>query len=687
VNTLLLSMLLFVADDSVVMNHGLALDRIARGGRAPVLQDPIAERFAAGTWSTPSVGDEVTLAERTVAWRSIEAGEKGTFQDGRRLAGATLVTAVDLEEGGTWILRARGHSWVRVNGEIRGGDPYSNGLLEVPVRLRAGANEFVFRVSRGKLSARLERPSASAWVVRADPTWPDLLVGTGERAVGGVVIGNATGDWRDGLSVSVAIAGGPEVESAVPTLPPHGVRKVVAELALPVVDEEGKLPLVVSLRDETGVLVHVEEFQVQARAPEKAHRRTFISEIDGSAQEYAVTPAVGAPESPALILSLHGAGVNARGQARSYGPKDWAVVVAPTNRRPFGFDWEDWGRLDALEVLDLAERTYGTDPQRTYLTGHSMGGHGTWNLGAHAADRFAAIAPSAGWRDFWSYGGAPDWEDPDPVQEILQRAANGSRTLLLEKNYSLLGVYVLHGDADDNVPVSQARFMRERLAAFHPNFAYYEKAGAGHWWGNKCVDWPPLMEFLRANERPTPAQATSFSFTTVNPGIASRGRWVEIVTQARSMHPSTVQAQLDRKGREIALATENVTRLSIDPVGLFDGDEPFSISIDGVKTDFAGSNDLGRRGGAGRVEGPASRRALQGRVSTSHGLRGRDGRQLRGERVGARQGEVRRGDVPVSRQWLRADRVGPGVRRPRGAGPERDPLRQRRHQRGVVVGS
>ena len=24
-----------------------------------------------------------------------------------------------------------------------------------------------------------------------------------------------------------------------------------------------------------------------------------------------------------------------------------AEVVAPTNRRPFGFDWQDWGRLDA----------------------------------------------------------------------------------------------------------------------------------------------------------------------------------------------------------------------------------------------------------------------------------------------------------------------------------------------------
>jgi S-formylglutathione hydrolase FrmB len=30
------------------------------------------------------------------------------------------------------------------------------------------------------------------------------------------------------------------------------------------------------------------------------------------------------------------------------------------------------------------------------LTGHSMGGHGTWHLGVHDAGRFAVIGPSAG---------------------------------------------------------------------------------------------------------------------------------------------------------------------------------------------------------------------------------------------------------------------------------------------------
>ena len=44
--------------------------------------------------------------------------------------------------------------------------------------------------------------------------------------------------------------------------------------------------------------------------------------------------------------------------------------------------------------------------RRTYLTGHSMGGHGTWHLGVTFPDRFAAIAPGRGWISMWSYAGA-----------------------------------------------------------------------------------------------------------------------------------------------------------------------------------------------------------------------------------------------------------------------------------------
>ena len=97
-------------------------------------------------------------------------------------------------------------------------------------------------------------------------------------------------------------------------------------------------------------------------------------------QYYSVNPSTTQGDNQALFLSVHGASVEARNQARAYVPKDWGHIIAPTNRRPFGFNWEEWGRIDAMEVLAEAEKVFKTDPAHTYLTGHSMGGHGTWFL-------------------------------------------------------------------------------------------------------------------------------------------------------------------------------------------------------------------------------------------------------------------------------------------------------------------
>jgi hypothetical protein len=315
------------------------------------------------------------------------------------------------------------------------------------------------------------------------------------------------------------------------------------------------------------------------RDPADKHVTTFISDIDGSVQYYAVTPPVGGERPEALILTLHGASVEARNQANAYEQKDRAIIIAPTNRRPFGFDWEDWGRIDAMEVLKHASASYN-NPERTYLTGHSMGGHGTWQVGAHFAPRFAAIGPSAGWRDFWSYGGAGDFDESDPIGQILNTANNASRTLLLEENYDDLGVYILHGDADDNVPVSQARFMRERLKD-HPDLAYHEQPGAGHWWGNQCVDWPPMMEFFE--DRSIDMTPASESFTTINPAISSEARLFTIHRQAKAMVPTSVEMSRSAEDNKIIVTTENVLAFQIewDAYDGFDHEKPIVNLIDG----------------------------------------------------------------------------------------------------------
>ena len=70
------------------------------------------------------------------------------------------------------------------------------------------------------------------------------------------------------------------------------------------------------------------------------------------------------------------------------------LLVAPSGRGPFT-GYRGIGGQDVMDVLNRVLSIYNIDPERVYLTGHSMGGGGTWILGLRHAEKFAAIAPIA----------------------------------------------------------------------------------------------------------------------------------------------------------------------------------------------------------------------------------------------------------------------------------------------------
>ena len=427
----------------------------------------------------------------------------------------------------------------------------------------------------------------------ADVTIPDVAAGEPVQCEAAILVVNASENSRNDLVITARLTGGPETQTAVPALIPLSIRKVGFELRgkAPSAGETIGIELTLAQKTHRGDQEECEKLDstmvnLRVRQPGQTSTRTFRSSIDGSLQYYAFVPALPAPDSrrPGLVLSLHGAGVEGIGQAQCYSRKPGLHVVAPTNRRPYGFDWEDWGRLDAIEVLELAQRAFETDPQRTYLTGHSMGGHGTWHLGVTYPDRFAAIAPSAGWISMWSYAGAKRTTGASPIDELLARALGASDTLALSRNLASLGVYILHGDADDNVPVGQARRMRQALGEFHPDFAYHEQPGAGHWWGNPCVDWPPLFAFLADHTIPALDQVRKIDFTTASPGVSARAHWLTIESQLKPLLPSTVHLNLDPEHRRFSGTTENVASLVLD-VGRalpnMKESEPIQVELDG----------------------------------------------------------------------------------------------------------
>lgn len=578
-----------------IFKEGLAAGPVGQYGRTAIHSDPVEYQLVTDAFSRPKEGGPVA---GELVWSKITAGNGDWFQ-GEALGKGYFYAFVYSNVPQVMLLEASGHSLVYVNGTPRGGDVYAYGWVQHPVKLEKGRNEFLFRVSRGRVKARLTAPKTSCMLSTRDMTLPDLIVGRKGASMGAIRVINATPAATKGLVIYCQLATdeGEVVRDLPVEVGPMSTRKAGFLIDGPVHEAPGKVKATVTLGTGDGVTFNPldsVEIELDVRAAGDHYKETFVSEIDGSVQYYAVSPGqIEGKEKPGLVLTLHGASVEGFGQARVYKAKPWCHVVAPTNRRPYGFDWEDWGRLDAMEVLDMARLRFGTDEKRTYLTGHSMGGHGTWYLGAVYPDRFGAIAPSAGWYSFWSYGGKDRDAEGSPLQELFARASNPSDTIALSRNFMQHGVYILHGDKDDNVPVEQARFMLDHLSKFHRDFAYYERPGAGHWWGGQCCDWPGLFDFLKNHAIPENRAVATVEFHTANPGISSRSRWVEIFQQIHPLKFSSVQITQDVKKRTFTGKTKNVAMLAIELGQLEEGDE-VTIELDGRKRRYETGKEMDR---------------------------------------------------------------------------------------------
>lgn len=576
------------------LSNALVVERVGRAARSPVHTDPIEAKIVSGAWQPPVAGERLALtngASRT--WREATAGKDGWFSGGALQGGYAYLPAV-VTNACVMLLEAAGHNLVYVNGEPRAGDPYSAGYVHLPVELHSGTNTFLFSCARGRLKATLTTPVAPVTIDLADPTFPDLVAGQNMDTWGAVLLVNATAQPQQQLRLKAAVGTNPTIETVLPPMPPLTARKTGFRLRAETPATGEKVGLQLTLLDEAGgrhTTLQSVTNELRIRRPDQTQKRTFISDIDGSVQYWALNPAQNSSEAaPALFFSTHGAGVEAIGQADAYSPKSWGHLVAPTNRRPYGFDWEDWGRLDALEVLAQAESELHPDPQRIYLTGHSMGGHGVWQLGALFPGRFAAIGPSAGWISFASYAGGRAFTNPTPVEAMMQRAASTSDTLALETNYLQAGVYILHGADDDNVPVGQARTMAERLSRFHHDYQFHEQPGVGHWWdasdepGADCVDWAPMFDFFAHHVIPTDASVRQIDFTTVNPGVSADCHWVGVSQQTHPLQKSVVNIRWDPGTRRFVGFTENVARLALSLRHIKAG-KPLKVQLDGQMLD------------------------------------------------------------------------------------------------------
>jgi len=215
-----------------------------------------------------------------------------------------------------------------------------------------------------------------------------------------------------------------------------------------------------------------------ARAETGFLRRTVT--IEGTTYRYVVyVPAewTSAKKWP-VILFLHGSiergddGVQQSNVciarvARKDPSRYPAIIVMPQCR--VGFSWgSDQMQAQALAALDASSKEFNGDPERTYLTGFSMGGGGTWDLAGKHPGLFAALVPVSG-MIVWPPDAA--MREPDPKANPYVKAA---------EKVANIPVWVFHSDADRNVPVTESRRMVTALKEMKADVRYTEYKGLDH---------------------------------------------------------------------------------------------------------------------------------------------------------------------------------------------------------------
>jgi len=567
--------------------------------------DPVEAAMVTNSFKQPKVGETVFFNETEYAkWIQAKTNEKGWYWSKHHGSGEYVYFNVESQKEQAVLLEGMLHQMVYVNGEPRVGNRYQyketfeswepgfNYSL-IPVNLKKGINHLLFRCNRGGLKVKLHKVKKSVQFNIKDRTFPDLLIGETVSNWAAVVVINASDKPLKNASIVADEKSGLFINSEIPDIMPWSVRKVGFKIEGAAPKKTGKLELnlkIFQIMDGKKVLHDTAGYGLEIKNSNETHRRTFIREIDGSVQYYAVNEANGTKgESKALFLSMHGASVEAWNQANAYWPKKWGHIVSPTNRRPYGYNWEDWGRLDALEVLDIAHKKCNIDPSQTYLTGHSMGGYGTWIFGATYPDKFAAIGPSAGWISFWTYRWREEIKMDSPFTKMMMRTGNPSNTFALAANYKKQGIYILHGKDDDNVRVEQSYLMIDRLKELNKNYIFHEEQDAGHWWdksnskGADCVDWPPLFDFFAGHRIAQNDQTRDVEFITFNPGVSAWNHWAGIIAQEKQLAESRIKLHYDPGSNHFSGSTKNVKRLALD-VGWLDKGEEITVSIDSSKS-------------------------------------------------------------------------------------------------------
>ncbi len=242
---------------------------------------------------------------------------------------------------------------------------------------------------------------------------------------------------------------------------------------------------------------------------------TFKSKIDDTFQPmlFKVPDGYTKTKSWPLLVVLHGLG-------------DGPIIVPSINSMvqigPFGRGdmwYHGIGEQDVFECIELAKQIFNIDTDRVYLTGFSMGGGGTFELGLKHPDMWAACVPVCG-----------TMGNPDLV-------SNGRN----------LPFWINTGSEDRVVPAKYSKRAYEtaiELGFKHWKYTEYEGMGHSFW-----VDWARIEKWLLTKKRTNSPSAVSFAS-----GKTAKAYWAEITEKYNCTKLARIDAQISSETIDIKIS-------------------------------------------------------------------------------------------------------------------------------------
>ena len=292
-----------------------------------------------------------------------------------------------------------------------------------------------------------------------------------------------------------------------------------------------------------------------------------------------VPPAYDPETAFPLVVCLHGAGFTGDSYLERWATRlgEWSILACPTTMA--GTWWTRPSEELVLATIEHVRAHYRIDPDRIYLTGMSNGGIGAWIIGMHHAPRFAAVSPMASGIDDVLF----------PFLENLRHTP----------------LYVIHGAADQIMPVWLSRNVTNELARLGIAYTYREHEwthphAGGHFFPRQ--ELPSLVEWFRKQHRdPYPrsvtvvrdaSHLTDFGWVRIDATDRIAMFSEQLIDQHGDLIRNHVYAKLAvdvRDENHIEVNTERVRRYTLFlNDALVDFSEPLTVVTDG-RTSFQGT--------------------------------------------------------------------------------------------------